>query len=59
MIEEKDITEDKILGLIDEVLNSPDKRASMKDNLKKLGVNDSASIIYNELRRLVDGRSNK
>ncbi len=59
MIEEKDITEDKILGLIDEVLNSPDKRASMKDNLKKLGVNDSASIIYNELRRLVDGKSNK
>ena len=59
MIEEKDLTGDKILVLIDEILNSADKRASMRDNLKKLQVNDSASIIYKELRRLVDGEGSK
>ncbi len=59
MLEEKDISENKILDLIDEVLNNENKRASMRDNLKKLQVNDSASIIYKELRRLIDDKSNK
>ncbi len=59
LIEEKDASEEKIINLIDNILNNSEKKTVMKENLKKLQVKDSASIIYKELRSLIDNESNK
>jgi len=50
LIEEKDMSLDKIIGLIDETLNNKTKTSKMKENLKGFQINGSAEIIYNELK---------
>ncbi len=53
MIEEKDLLDDTLITKIDEVINDDKKLRDMKNNLKDLKVNDSATIIYNKLSELV------
>ncbi len=53
MIEEKNLTPDTLIKTIDELIDNPVKLKNMKNNLKKLKVVDSASIIYNKLKELV------
>ena len=55
IIEEKDYDGNKLLETIDLILNDKDKYQTMKDNCKKLGVTDSATKIYNEIKKIVDG----
>lgn len=55
IIEEKDYDGKKLVNTIDSILNNKNKYETMKNNCKKLGVTDSATKIYNEIKKLVDG----
>ncbi len=54
MIEEKDLCGDILVRRIDEILFDDKKMRDMKKNLKSLMVSNSASLIYDSLRELVD-----
>ena len=54
MIEEKDLKGDILVRKIDEILYDDKKINDMKSNLKSMMVSNSASLIYNSLRELVD-----
>ena len=54
MIEEKDLKGDILVRKIDEVLYDDEKIRSIKKNLKSMMVSNSASLIYNNLKKLVD-----
>lgn len=54
MIEEKDLNGDILVRKIDEILNDKNLVNEMKKNLKSLKVPNSASKIYDNLKKLVD-----
>lgn len=54
MLEEKDLTSGKLSKTIDDIIFDDNKLSFMKNNLSKLRVNDSADIIYNNLKRIVN-----
>jgi len=54
LIEEKDLDSKKMVNEIDNLLNNEIKLEDMKNNLNKLKVDDSATIIYNNIKKLVD-----
>lgn len=54
LLEEKDLKGDILVRMIDEAMNNPIQLESMRESLKKMAVNDSATRIVNELRKLVD-----
>lgn len=54
LIEEKDLNGNILERKIDELLNDTKKYMEMKGNLNKLRVDDSATIIYNNIKKLVD-----
>ena len=54
MIEEKDLKGDILVKKIDEILSDSDKIKSIKNNLKSLAVDNSASLIYDNIKELVD-----
>lgn len=56
MIEEKDLKGDILVRKIDEILYDDNKVKNMKKNLKSMMVNDSASLIYLTIKKLVDGK---
>ncbi len=56
MIEEKDLTPEILLEKINEVLTSRKKQEEIKCNLSKMGVPDSATIIYQEIQKLIEGK---
>lgn len=53
VIEEKDLTSEELISIIDEVLNNSEKYESMKSNLKKMSMNNSSDLIYNKLKELI------
>lgn len=53
MIEEKDLTSDLLKSKIDEIMNSKEIQKDMKDNLKKIAISDSATIIYENIKKLI------
>ena len=53
MLEEKDLIDDILINKIDKVINDDKKLQTIKNNLKKFKVEDSAEIIYNKLRDLI------
>lgn len=55
IIEEKNFTSSKLVDTIDEVLGDSKRYLEMRKASGKLAVSDSATKIYNELRKLVDG----
>ena len=57
MIEEKDLKEGVLSEKIDDVIFNDKKLSSMKNNLSGLMVKDSADIIYNNLRRIINEKS--
>ena len=57
MIEEKDLTSGKLSKAVDAVINDDEKLSSMKNNLSKLMVKDSADVIYNNLKRIVNEKN--
>lgn len=55
IIEEKDFNSEILLKNIDSILNDSLKYENMKQSTQKLGICDSATKIYNELKKLKDG----
>jgi len=53
VIEEKDLTSVRLISMINEVLNNTEKYNQMKENLKKMSMNNSSDLIYNKLKDLI------
>lgn len=53
ILEEKDLTENTLISLIDKTINDKEKLLSMKKKLSKIAVKDSSSRIYNILKELI------
>jgi UDP-N-acetylglucosamine--N-acetylmuramyl-(pentapeptide) pyrophosphoryl-undecaprenol N-acetylglucosamine transferase len=53
MIEEKNLKGDILVRTIDELINDDEKINEIKNNLKSMSINDSATKIYEELKLLV------
>lgn len=56
MIEEKDLKGDILVRTVDNLLNDEIKLKVMKNNLEAFDVQNSATLIYNEIKKLVDGK---
>ncbi len=56
LIEEKDLTAALLLEKIDEILLSTRTQEEMKKNLSTMGVENSATVIYEEIQKLIEGR---
>ena len=54
MVEEKDLTFENIDCNINKLLNDKKYYLDMKKNLESMQVNDSATIIYNNIKKLID-----
>ena len=54
LIEEKDLDGDILVRTIDSIINDNEKLNNMKKNLKTLKVDNSAEIIYNSIKKLID-----
>lgn len=54
LIEEKNLKGDIIVRCIDTIINDFELMDRIKDNLKKLDVENSASIIYDNIKKLID-----
>ena len=53
LIEEKDLLDDILLEKIDYLFNNKQKYQELKNNLNKLKIENSASLIYEEIKALV------
>ncbi len=53
ILEEKDLSSDTLIPMIDELLNNSIEYNKIKNNLKNIGINDSATRIYNVLVEMV------
>ncbi len=56
LIEEKDLSPSVLIEKMKEVLSSRQKQEEMKKNLSQMGVKDSATIIYHEIQKLIEGK---
>lgn len=54
LVEEKDLTFDNIDTNINKLLNDKKYYLDIKKNLESMQVNDSATVIYNNIRKLID-----
>lgn len=53
MIEEKNLNSDILLKEINSLLNDSKKYSEIKNNIKKLGMDNSSEIIYNHIKELI------
>ena len=53
ILEEKNLTKDNLLSLIDSVLTNKDEYDKIKNNLKELGINNSGERIYEVLKGMI------
>ena len=53
ILEEKDLEGEKLISLIDDTLNNKEKYDKIKNNLKKLGITNSAEKIYEVLKGMI------
>ncbi len=56
ILEEKDLKGDILIRKIDELINDKDELNEMKKNLNNSGVKNSATLIYDNLKKLIDGK---
>jgi len=54
LIEEKNLKSELLVKKIDELFSKPSKLKKMKSNLSKLSIDNSATLIYENLRELID-----
>lgn len=54
ILEEVNFDQEHLLAMIDKILMDPNLYKSMKENTKKLGVSDSASRIYQVIKKTVE-----
>ena len=55
LIEEKELVGDKLVKEIDSVINDSKRIETIKNNLNKLKVDNSATIIYDNIKKLLEG----
>ena len=53
ILEEKDLTKENLISMIDDTLNNKELYNKIKTNLKELGINDSAERIYEVLKGMI------
>jgi len=53
ILEEKDLTKDNLINLIDKILSNKEQYNTIKNNLKDLGIKDSSSRIYEVLKEMI------
>ena len=53
ILEEKDLTKDNLINLIDKTLSNKEHYQNIKNNLKELGIKDSSSRIYEVLKEMI------
>ena len=53
ILEEKDLTKDNLINLIDKTLSNKEQYQNIKNNLKELGIKDSSSRIYEVLKEMI------
>lgn len=53
ILEEKNLTKDNLINLIDKTLKDKEKYSTIKNNLQKLGITDSSSRIYKVLKGMI------
>ena len=56
LIEEKDLTADKMIGAVDHLVNDPEELQTMADRAASLARTDACEKIYAGVRRLIDSR---
>lgn len=54
MIEEKDLKGDILVRTIDSLIQDKNKRKEIQNNLGKLNIENSATIIYEQIKKLID-----
>lgn len=54
MILENELDDKTLEAKIDSILNDEKRKKQIKDNLKKINIDDSAVIIYNEIKKLTN-----
>ena len=54
ILEEKDLKGDILVRKIDELIKNEKEMAEMKENLKNSGVKNSATFIYENIKKLID-----
>ena len=59
LLEEKDMQGDKLLRMVEKILNDRPFTNKLKRNLKEFEVSNSASIIYDEIKKLVDNKDER
>ena len=59
LLEEKDLTKENLLAKINLLIKDDHLRKEISANAKKLGVKDSASKIYEQIERLLNGDKNE
>lgn len=53
ILEEKNLTKDNLINMIDKTLSDKEQYNQIKNNLKKLGITDSSSRIYEVLKEMI------
>ena len=59
MIEEKDLSDGVLVKKVDSLINDEIKIKEIKNNLRCMQIKDSASIIYDNLKRVIYNENNK
>ena len=59
MVEEKDLEDEVLFKKVDELINNEEEIKNIKSNLRKMQVKDSATVIYDNLKRIVHNEKNK
>ncbi len=56
LLEEKDLTPESLLERIDEIMLSSSTQETMRKNLSKMGIPNSATLIYEAIQKLIEGK---
>lgn len=59
LIEEKNLNSNTLVSKVDNLIFNNIQLEEMKKNLKSLGINNSATVIYKNIKRLIDGDNNE
>ena len=53
MIEEDKLNTKSLEEKIDSIINNDSRKREIKNNLSKLNIDDSATMIYNEIKKII------
>ena len=56
LLEEKNLTPKTLVDEVNDLINNPNKCLEIKDNLENIGKKNSATLIYNEIKELLNDK---